>query len=38
MIHIPGMEAPEPVKMPTTLASVNASSAKSTSDYDNMFK
>jgi len=38
MIHIPGMEAPEPVKMPTTLASVAASSAKSASDYDNMFK
>jgi hypothetical protein len=26
------------VKMPTTLASVAASSAKSASDYDNMFK
>ena len=38
LIHIPGMEAPEPVKMPTTLASVAASSAKSASDYDNMFK
>jgi phage shock protein A len=38
MIHIPGMEAPEPVKMPTTLASVAASSAKSADDYDNMFK
>jgi phage shock protein A len=38
MIHIPGMEAPEPVKMPTTFASVTASSAKSASDYDNMFK
>src|ERR1017187_4496891 len=31
MIHIPGMEAPEPVKMPTTLASVAASRAKSAS-------
>jgi len=38
LIHIPGMEAPEPVKMPTTLASVAASSAKSADDYDNMFK
>ncbi|MGA2649312.1 MAG: hypothetical protein ABSF28_02260 [Terracidiphilus sp.] len=38
MIHIPGMEAPEPVKMPTTLASVAASSTKSDNDYDNMFK
>jgi hypothetical protein len=38
MIHIPGMEAPEPVRMPTTLASVTAASAKPDSDYDNMFK
>jgi len=38
MIHIPGMDVPEPVKMPGTLASVAASSAKSETDYDNMFK
>jgi hypothetical protein len=38
MIHIPGMEAPAPLKMPTTLASVTAASAKPDSDYDNMFK
>jgi hypothetical protein len=38
MIHIPGMDVPEPVKMPTTINNVAASSAKSASDYDNMFK
>jgi hypothetical protein len=38
LIHVPGMEAPEPVKMPTTLASVAAYSTKSDTDYDNMFK
>jgi hypothetical protein len=38
MIHVPGMDTPAPVKMPTTLASVAASSAKSDSDYDGMFK
>lgn len=38
MIHIPGMDVPEPIKVPTTLSSVAASSAKSGSDYDNMFK
>jgi hypothetical protein len=38
LIHVPGMETPEPAKMPGTLASVTASSAKSQSDYDNMFK
>ena len=38
MIHIPGMEAPAPAKMPRTLASVAASSTKPDSDYDNMFK
>jgi len=38
LIHIPGMEAPEPMKMPGNLASVNASAANSQSDYDNMFK
>jgi hypothetical protein len=37
-IHIPGVETPQPLKMPTTLSSVAASSAKSDSDYDNMFK
>jgi hypothetical protein len=38
MIHVPGMEVPEPLKMPGTLASVTAASAKSDTDYDNMFK
>ncbi len=38
MIQIPGVETPQPLKMPTTLSSVAASSAKSGSDYDNMFK
>jgi phage shock protein A len=38
MIHIPGMEAPEPLKMPATISSVSASGTKSGSDYDSMFK
>ncbi|MGA9673594.1 MAG: hypothetical protein WBQ94_30665 [Terracidiphilus sp.] len=38
MIHVPGMDVPEPVKMPATLASVAASSAKPGNDYDSMFK
>jgi hypothetical protein len=38
MIQIPGIETPAPLKMPTTLSSVAASSSKSASDYDNMFK
>jgi hypothetical protein len=38
MIHVPGMDVPEPLKMPGTLASVAASSTKSETDYDNMFK
>jgi len=38
LIHVPGMEVPALAKMPGTLASVAASSAKSGSDYDNMFK
>jgi len=37
-IHIPGMDVVPPMKMPTTLANVAASSAKSDSDYDSMFK
>jgi len=37
-IHIPGVETPQPLKMPTTLSSVAASSAKPDTDYDNMFK
>ena len=37
-IHIPGMDVPALAKMPTTLTSVAASSTKSDSDYDNMFK
>jgi len=37
-IQIPGVETPQPLKMPTTLSSVKASSAKSAGDYDNMFK
>jgi hypothetical protein len=38
MIQIPGVETPQPLKMPTTLSSVAASSTKSDSDYDSMFK
>jgi hypothetical protein len=38
LIHIPGVDTPAPAKIPTTLASVAASSDKSGSDYDNMFK
>jgi len=38
MIQIPGVETPQPLKMPTTLSSVAASSAKQGSDYDSMFK
>jgi hypothetical protein len=38
MIRVPGMDVPEPVKMPITLTSVTAASAKPDSDYDNMFK
>ena len=37
-IHISGVDTPAPLKMPTTLASVAASSEKSENDYDNMFK
>ena len=37
-IHIPGMDLAPVMKMPGTLASVNASSAKDASDYDNIFK
>jgi hypothetical protein len=37
MIQIPGMAAPEPVKIPTTLSSLAAQATKN-SDYDNMFK
>jgi len=37
-IHIPGMDAVPQMKMPGTLANVAASSAKSDSDYDSMFK
>jgi hypothetical protein len=37
-IHITGMDAPLPLKMPGTLASVAASSSKPDSDYDGMFK
>jgi hypothetical protein len=37
-IHIPGVETPQPLKMPTTLSSVAASSTKPDTDYDNMFK
>jgi hypothetical protein len=33
-IHVPGMDVPAPLKMPGTLASVPASSAKSGSEYD----
>jgi hypothetical protein len=38
MIHIPGMDVPQSAAIPTTLASVAASSTKSGSDYDSMFK
>jgi hypothetical protein len=38
LIHVPGIDVPQVAKMPTTLSSVAASSAKSDSDYDNMFK
>jgi hypothetical protein len=38
LIHIPGIDTPAQAKMPGTLASVAASSTKSDSDYDNMFK
>jgi hypothetical protein len=38
MIHIPGMDVPETAKMPGTLATVAAASAKGASDYDSMFK
>jgi hypothetical protein len=38
MIHVPGIDTQPQAKMPITLASVTASSAKSDSDYDNMFK
>jgi hypothetical protein len=37
-IHIPGMDVPQPAKMPVTLSCVAASSTKADSDYDNMFK
>jgi hypothetical protein len=37
-IHIPGVDTPQPLKMPTTLSSVAASSTKPDSDYDSMFK
>jgi hypothetical protein len=37
-IHIPGIDTPAQAKMPITLASVAASSDKTDSDYDNMFK
>lgn len=38
LIHVPGIDVPQQAKMPTTLSSVAASSAKPDSDYDNMFK
>jgi hypothetical protein len=38
LIHVPGIDVPQLAKMPTTLSSVAASSTKSDTDYDNMFK
>jgi len=37
LIHVPGMDVPEPVRA-STISSGVASSAKSTTDYDSMFK
>jgi hypothetical protein len=38
LIHVPGMDVPVGAKVPTTLSNVAASSTKSDSDYDSMFK
>jgi hypothetical protein len=38
MIHVPGMDVPEPVRPSSTISSVAVSSVKTTNDYDNMFK
>jgi hypothetical protein len=38
MIQIPGVANAAPLRMPTTLAGVNAQAAKGADDYDNMFK
>lgn len=38
MIQVPGMEVPKLQKMPVNVSSGSASSSKSGSDYDNMFK
>jgi hypothetical protein len=38
LIHVPGMDVPQSARMPGTLSSVAASSAKPDTDYDNMFK
>ncbi len=38
MIHVPGMDVPEPVRVSSNLSSMAASSTKTGNDYDSMFK